>query len=284
MGWSSCCHQHLPYHMHIVVIAATATAAATAAAAATAGGFVQDLKVTGVDPNVEMLPHLQGVAEELPLPDSSQDVVISTLVSFVQASPSRLRTCNQSSTCSLLCTFSCLDNGAANKMEIVAERYARLCPVQVCLLLLMLSALLLYCCPLLCNAGDDVHGAEPCIPNKPNTPDPPGTCACWTLLKVLCSVADPRAALSEVLRVLKPGGSFLFMEHVAAPLGSWPRTLQELVNPAWEWIADGCHVNRETWVAIESAGFGCCDLQHFSASSNPLFVLLAPHISGRAVK
>jgi hypothetical protein len=38
------------------------------------------------------------------------------------------------------------------------------------------------------------------------------------------------------------------MEHVAAPLGSWPRSLQELVNPAWKRIADGCHVNRCVWV------------------------------------
>lgn len=34
------------------------------------------------------------------------------------------------------------------------------------------------------------------------------------------------------------------MEHVAAPLGSWPRTVQQLINPAWKYVADGCHVNR----------------------------------------
>lgn len=101
---------------------------------------------------------------------------------------------------------------------------------------------------------------------------------------VLCSVADQRAAVSEIHRVLRPGGSFLFMEHVAHPLGTWSRSVQELVNPAWKYIADGCHVNRETWSVIKSAGFSSCDITHFEALRNPLFTLLSPHIVGRAVK
>jgi len=47
------------------------------------------------------------------------------------------------------------------------------------------------------------------------------------------------------------------MEHVAAPLGSWPRSLQEVINPAWRWMADGCQVNR--WVAPRR---GCCSSVH----------------------
>lgn len=34
---------------------------------------------------------------------------------------------------------------------------------------------------------------------------------------VLCSVADPEKAIEEVHRVLRPGGAYLFLEHVAAP-------------------------------------------------------------------
>eukprot|EP00878_Enallax_costatus_P006565 GHUV01006883.1.p1 GENE.GHUV01006883.1~~GHUV01006883.1.p1 ORF type:complete len:244 (+),score=36.49 GHUV01006883.1:208-939(+) len=101
---------------------------------------------------------------------------------------------------------------------------------------------------------------------------------------VLCSVTDQRAALSEVLRVLRPGGSFLFVEHVAAPMGSWTRTMQEVVNPAWRFVADGCQVNRETWSTVRAAGFRSCDISHFKASESPLLSLLAPFISGRAIK
>jgi ubiquinone/menaquinone biosynthesis C-methylase UbiE len=37
---------------------------------------------------------------------------------------------------------------------------------------------------------------------------------------VLCSVADPGQVLSEVRRVLRPGGRFVFVEHVAAAEGT----------------------------------------------------------------
>ena len=38
---------------------------------------------------------------------------------------------------------------------------------------------------------------------------------------VLCSVTDPVRVLDEVRRVLRPGGLYVFEEHVAAPRGTW---------------------------------------------------------------
>lgn len=97
---------------------------------------------------------------------------------------------------------------------------------------------------------------------------------------VLCSVADPRRIMQEVLRVLKPGGRFVFLEHVAAPRGSGLRRLQRLLRPGWRLFADGCQPDRETWTAIEQAGFRQVEIEHFRG---PIPVI-RPHIAGVAEK
>lgn len=50
---------------------------------------------------------------------------------------------------------------------------------------------------------------------------------------VLCSVSDQALALAEVRRVLKPGGKYFFLEHVAAPRGTSLRRWQRIVQPVW---------------------------------------------------
>ena len=68
---------------------------------------------------------------------------------------------------------------------------------------------------------------------------------------VLCTVADPEAAVDETARVLKPGGRLLFCEHVSADAG-WRRDLQRRAAGAWEAFADGCRCDRPTLPLIES--------------------------------
>ena len=78
---------------------------------------------------------------------------------------------------------------------------------------------------------------------------------CVVTSLVCCSVADLEACLLEIRRVLRIGGSFIFMEHVAAPPGSSRRRWQDRINPVWKKIAGGCNLNRDIPGALEEAGF-----------------------------
>ena len=107
-----------------------------------------------------------------------------------------------------------------------------------------------------------------------------GSVAAVVSTLVLCSVADPNLVLREVHRVLQPGGRFLFLEHVAAPSGTFLRRVQTFVCPLWKIVGDGCHPDRETGSAIERAGFSEVAYETFRLPIGPV----APQIIGVAVK
>lgn len=99
---------------------------------------------------------------------------------------------------------------------------------------------------------------------------------------VLCSVPHVERTLAEIRRMLKPGGRFLFLEHVAAPAGTPMRRLQRALRPAWYLFGAGCRVDREIEGAIRSAGFASVKMESFRAPAGVPWV--KPHIIGQALR
>ncbi|KFP64939.1 Methyltransferase-like 7A, partial [Cariama cristata] len=99
---------------------------------------------------------------------------------------------------------------------------------------------------------------------------------------VLCSVTDIRDVLTEVLRVLRPGGAFYFLEHVAADHSSWTYFWQKVCDPVWKYFGDGCSLSRETQKELEKMNFSELHLRHIHVT--PYWIPSSPHIIGYAVK
>jgi len=95
----------------------------------------------------------------------------------------------------------------------------------------------------------------------------------------LCSVSDLRASLAEARRVLRPGGTLEFLEHVRGEGGvaRW----QARLTPIQRRIADGCHLDRDTASEIEAAGFRIERLERFRLPAG--HPLVRPAIQGTAV-
>ena len=84
---------------------------------------------------------------------------------------------------------------------------------------------------------------------------------------VLCTVDDPAQVLSEVRRILRPGGRFIFIEHVAAPKKSWRRLLQNVLHGPWRYLFEGCNTNRDTESILRAAGFQSVELERYVMKS-----------------
>jgi len=91
-------------------------------------------------------------------------------------------------------------------------------------------------------------------------------CAICTF--TLCSIEDVDQALSEVYRVLRPGGRFLFLEHGLSPepnVQKWQRRLNWLEMR----LADGCHLDRNMKELVAAQPFSSVEVEEFYLENTP---------------
>jgi ubiquinone/menaquinone biosynthesis C-methylase UbiE len=79
---------------------------------------------------------------------------------------------------------------------------------------------------------------------------------------VLCSTPDPALALRELARVTKPGGRYVFLEHVHRGEGTMLGRFQDLIEVPHRYIAAGCHPNRRTERLLDESPWRVERLEH----------------------
>ena len=100
------------------------------------------------------------------------------------------------------------------------------------------------------NSVRVVHGVSEALPFEDATVD---AVVCSL---TLCSVGNPDKSVAEIKRILKPGGKFLWWEHVLSEDDPALAQRQRDLTPSQVRRADGCHLDRRTGETIKAAGFG----------------------------
>ncbi len=115
-----------------------------------------------------------------------------------------------------------------------------------------------------------------------NLPFKDETFDCVVSSLTLCSVSDPPRVLAEIWRVLRPGGTLRFFEHVASNVPK-RRKWQDRLNPLQRVVGVGCNLNRDTVGSVRAAGFVVGSVPQQIEPSFP-FAAYLPLVEGVAQK
>ena len=98
---------------------------------------------------------------------------------------------------------------------------------------------------------------------------------------ILCSTTDPSKILTEIHRVLKKGGQYLFLEHVRNPDQKIAEK-QDRIQPLWHLFGNGCHCNRDTITTIRESPL---EVKEINRGTIPkAWSIIEAMITGRAVR
>jgi ubiquinone/menaquinone biosynthesis C-methylase UbiE len=99
--------------------------------------------------------------------------------------------------------------------------------------------------------------------------------------QVLCTVRDPGRAVTELRRVLRPGGQLRFLEHVRAANPRKARLQRTLDRPRlWPRLGGGCHCGRDTLAILEAHALRVDELR--GVDLGPAWMHTNPHVLGHA--
>jgi ubiquinone/menaquinone biosynthesis C-methylase UbiE len=108
-----------------------------------------------------------------------------------------------------------------------------------------------------------LHSGAEIIPLPDNSVDT--VVSTW----VLCSVCTPDAVLTEIHRVLKPNGQFLFVEHGRSTHLAYA-FLQDIVTPISKHFTGNCHLNRDIADYLQKSNLKVTKLESFPEEGRPL--------------
>ena len=102
------------------------------------------------------------------------------------------------------------------------------------------------------------------------------------LCLVMCSLDDRAAALAELVRVLRPGGTLRFLEHTIADTPGLRRVQRLADATVWPLLAGGCHTATDPAAAITDAGFEITTCRRLRFPDNRFTQPASPHVLGSA--